>query len=204
MTYYFPVIVFPQTLCICNRVSSCLYRGLWQTHLFVFTTVFTYKMRKDRMTFTFLMCFVKHVTFPTLLTCNHTANKLAAVANAVLCVQQTSLRLLSLWPCTWTSTLCFFLQANHADVCAFVTKQQWFYFRESWSEAPLPHKTPHINCGFVCLCIQIICIVLYGNIVMICFKVLLQRHNEICFSCWTSASYSVVSAAIFWSTYGAH
>lgn len=64
-------------------------------------------MNKDRVTFSFLMCFVK-CTFST---------KLAFVANIVLCAQCTSLRPLSLWPCTWTLTVCFFLQANQADVC---------------------------------------------------------------------------------------
>lgn len=92
--------------------SQCY--GLWQTHFFVCLPLCFHKMNKDRVTFNF-SCLVK-CTISTKLTCNHSANKLAVVANIVLCVHGTSLRPLSLWPCTWTLTVFFFLQANQADV----------------------------------------------------------------------------------------
>lgn len=85
-------------------------------HIFlcVCAAVLPHKMNRDRVTFSFLMRFVK-CTFSTKL--NHSANKLSVVANIVLCAQCTSPRPLSLWPCTWTLTVCSFLQANQADVC---------------------------------------------------------------------------------------
>lgn len=75
-------------------------------------------MNTDRVTFSSCVCvfFVKCTCF-TGLTRNRSANKLSAVANIVLCAQCTSLRPLSLWPCTWTLTVCFLLQANQTDVC---------------------------------------------------------------------------------------
>lgn len=88
---------------------------------FVSLPPFPHKMNKDRVTFSFFSsCFLK-CKFSTKLTCNHSANKLAVVANIVLCEQCTSLRPLSLWPCTWTLTVCFFLRANYVDVCDAVS-----------------------------------------------------------------------------------
>lgn len=50
------------------------------------------------------MHFVK-CTFSTKLTCNYSTKKPAVVPNVVLCVECSSLRPLSLWPCTWTLTV---------------------------------------------------------------------------------------------------
>lgn len=128
------------------------------TFLCVLTTVLHRTMNKDRVTFIFQECFVK-CTFSTKLTCNRSTNKLAAVANIVLCAQCSSLGLLSLWPCTWTLTVRFFLQANPADVFDSLSPKQWVTARER----PLCMRRLFLilrsaclsRCGFVCFRVSI-------------------------------------------------
>lgn len=81
--------------------------GLWQTCFFVSSTLCCLtKWIKTGWHLYFFSCmhFVK-CTFSTKLTCNHSTKKQAVVPNVVLCVECSSLRPLSLWPCTWTLTV---------------------------------------------------------------------------------------------------
>lgn len=175
------------------------------TLLCVSTAAFPHKMNKDRVTFSFLMCFVK-CTFSTELTCNHSANKLSVVANIVLCAQCTSPRPLSLWPCTWTLTVCFFLQANQTDVCDSLSPQQWATVGEPGLGPRLLHKTP----SEIAVCLpQQLRFCLFScfypfHFIMFCFPRLTycesmsvrSQHwlGETCSICWTGK----LSHAIEW------
>lgn len=133
------------------------------------------KMNTDRVTFSSCVCFffpflsffVKCTCF-TGLTPNRSANKLSAVANIVLCAQCASLRPLSLWPCTWTLTVCFLLQANQTDVCDSLSPVAVGYSSGSpGSGAACLHKIhPDIElCSpwwtFLLLCFHPFCFIFY-------------------------------------------